>query len=216
MNDRTYHRLKESIYRGRLRPGQRIVERDLARRMGVSRIPLRESLIRLETEGLVRSVPYSATFVEDLSPVDMLEIYSMRLLLEPLATRLAAIKGDPSLVEKLKRLCDQMTRDTASGSMAQLDRTDYRFHHTIVLASGHKRLIRAYESAHIRIVGPQVDFANVMKQPADTTARDHMKIVEAIEQRDSATAEKLARESVRLGLRYVEQAIGMTLDQIQF
>jgi DNA-binding GntR family transcriptional regulator len=214
MIDRTYHRLKESIYRGRLRPGQRIVERELARRMGVSRIPLRESLIRLETEGLVRSVPYSATFVEDLSPHDMLEIYSMRLLLEPLATRLAAIRGDSTLVEKLRRLCDQMTRDTASGNLAQLDRTDYRFHHAIVVGSDHKRLIRSYESAHIRIVGPQVDFANILSQPADSTARDHMKIVECIEIRDAEKAEKLAHESVLRGLHSVEQALGVTLEQI--
>jgi DNA-binding GntR family transcriptional regulator len=214
-NDRTYHRLKESIYRGRLRPGHRIVERDLARRMGVSRIPLRESLVRLETEGLVRSVPYSATFVEDLSPVDVLEIYSMRLLLEPLATRLAAAKGEPALVEKLKRLCEQMTHDTTAANAARLDRTDYRFHHAIVAGSGHKRLIRAYDGAHIRIIGPRTNFADVLRQPPDSTAREHMKIVQYIERRDPDRAEKCAREAVQTGLRCVEQAIGMTLDQIQ-
>jgi DNA-binding GntR family transcriptional regulator len=118
------------------------------------------------------------------------------------------------LVEKLRRLCDQMTRDTASGNLAQLDRTDYRFHHAIVVGSDHKRLIRSYESAHIRIVGPQVDFANILSQPADSTARDHMKIVECIEIRDAEKAEKLAHESVLRGLHSVEQALGVTLEQI--
>jgi DNA-binding GntR family transcriptional regulator len=214
-NDRTYNRLKESIYRGRLRPGHRIVERDLARRMGVSRIPLRESLVRLETEGLVRSVPYSATFVEDLSPVDVLEIYSMRLLLEPLATRLAATRGEPALVEKLKRLCEQMTHDTATGNPARLDRTDYRFHHAIVIGSGHTRLIRAYESAHIRIIGPRTNFADVLRESSDSTAREHLKIVQCIERRDPERAEKFAREAVQVGLHCVERAIGMTLEQVQ-
>jgi DNA-binding GntR family transcriptional regulator len=215
MIDRTYHRLKESIYRGRLRPGQRIVERELARRLGVSRIPLRESLVRLESEGLVRTVPYSATFVEELSPADMLEIYSLRRELEPLATRLAAVRADAALVEKLKRLCEQMTRDTASGNMAQLDRTDYRFHHAIVAGSGHKRLLRSYESAHIRIVGPQVDYANVLALPSDTTAKEHLMLVERIEQRDADGAERLAREQVTRSYQAIEKILGVTLEDMQ-
>lgn len=215
MIDRTYHRLKESIYRGRLRPGQRLVERDLARRLGVSRIPLRESLIRLETEGLVRTVPYSATFVEDMSPSDILEIYSLRRALEPLATRLCAVRADGTLVEKLKRLCEQMTRDTATGNLAQLDRTDYRFHHAIVDGCGHKRLLRAYESAHIRIVGPQVDYVNVQAMPADSTAKDHLMLVERIEQRDVGGAERLAAEHVNRSYRAVEKSLGVTLEDVK-
>lgn len=215
MIDRTYHRLKESIYRGRLRPGQRLVERELARRMGVSRIPLRESLVRLETEGLVRSVPYSATFVEDLSAEDMLEIYSMRRALEPLATQLAAVRADAPLVEKLRRLCDQMTRDTVAQNIPQLDRTDYRFHHTIVVGSGHKRLLRAYESAHIRIVGPQVDFAHILDAPADKTAKEHLELVDLIEKRDAKGAYKLALEQVNRSMHAVEAALGTTLEEIR-
>src|ERR1044071_2934301 len=89
LGDKAYKRLKSMIYDGRLQPGQRLVERDLSRTLAVSRIPLREGLIRLESEGLVRSVPNSATYVEDFSVTDVLEMYSMRLVLEPLAARLA-------------------------------------------------------------------------------------------------------------------------------
>lgn len=196
MTDRTYYWLKESIYRGRLRPGQRIVERELARRMGVSRIPLRESLRRLESEGLVRTIPNTATFIEDFSPADILEIYSMRQLLEPEAAGLAALRADDELTGRLKRLCDQMTRDTQNCNIAQLDRTDYLFHHAIVAGSGHKRLLRAYESAHIRIVGPQVDFAHLLAQPADTTAREHLAIVQRLEARDAEGARRMAHDHV--------------------
>jgi len=207
MTDRTYYWLKESIYRGRLRPGQRIVERDLARRMGVSRIPLRESLRRLESEGLVRSVPNTATFIEDFSPTDILEIYSMRLLLEPHAADLAARRADAELIDRLKRLCDQMTRDTQNRNIAQLDRTDYQFHHAIVAASGHKRLLRAYESAHIRIVGPQTDYAHLLAQPADTTAREHLAIVQRLEARDAEGAGQIAREHVQRARAAIEKLL---------
>jgi len=215
MIDRTYLRLKESIYRGRLRPGQRLVERDLARRLGVSRIPLRESLIRLETEGLVRSVPYSATFVEDLSPQDMLEIFSMRQMLEPLATRLAAMAGDVKLIVQLRQLCEQMTRDSAEGNTAKLDRTDYQFHHAIAAGCGHKRLLRAYEGAHIRIVGPQLGYAHIMALPPDATAREHLQLVDCIERRDAARAQQLALEHVQRSTREIEATLGVTLEQMQ-
>jgi DNA-binding GntR family transcriptional regulator len=67
-SDSIYLRLKEMVISGRLKPGERLVERELSRRLSVSRIPLRESLVRLESEGLVRSVANTATFVEDFSP----------------------------------------------------------------------------------------------------------------------------------------------------
>src|SRR5438874_5375740 len=147
--DRTYTKLKNMIYCGRLRPGQRLVEVDLSRALSISRIPLRECLVRLESEGLVRRVPNRATFVEEFSPVDVLEMYSMRLVLEPLAARLAALQVNSALVRRLYQLCDQMTRDTNAKNWAELDRTDYQFHHTIVRACKHQRLFRSYENSHI-------------------------------------------------------------------
>src|SRR4051812_23841987 len=84
-----YAQLKTLILAGQLQSGERLVERELARRFKISRIPLRESLIRLEGEGLVRSVANTATYVEDFSPQDTVEIYTLRLVLEPLGTRLA-------------------------------------------------------------------------------------------------------------------------------
>src|ERR1035441_178942 len=89
-SNKTYTKLKNMIYCGRLRPGQRLLEVDLSRSLSISRIPLRECLVRLESEGLVRRVPNSATFVENFSRVDVLEMYSMRMALEPLAACLAA------------------------------------------------------------------------------------------------------------------------------
>src|SRR6185503_5727763 len=142
--DQTYAKLKNMIYCGRLRPGQRLLEVDLSQALSISRIPLRECLVRLESEGLVRRVPNSATFVEDFLPVDILEMYSMRLVLEPLAARLAASEVNPALVRRLYQLCDQMTQDTKAKNWAKLDRTDYQFHYTVVRASGHQRLIRGY------------------------------------------------------------------------
>src|SRR5437868_12853636 len=83
LSEKTYDKVKNMIYTGRLKPGQRLIERDLSRSFSVSRVPLRECLIRLESEGLVRKIFNTAKFVEDFSPRDVLEIYSMRLIIEP-------------------------------------------------------------------------------------------------------------------------------------
>jgi DNA-binding GntR family transcriptional regulator len=66
--DATYERLKTMIYRRQLDAGQRIVERKLAGELGVSRIPLREGMIRLESEGLIRSIPHSSSYIAAIEP----------------------------------------------------------------------------------------------------------------------------------------------------
>jgi DNA-binding GntR family transcriptional regulator len=184
--------------------GQRIVERDLARRLKVSRIPLRESLVRLEAEGLIRRVPYSSTFVEDFEPADVLEIYSLRLLFEPFATRLLAQWPTDAILQRLEKCCERMTQASHRANVIALDRIDYEFHYTIVAACGHRRLRKAYENAHIRIVSSRTDYALLRSRPAELTAREHMQIVKKIRQRDPDGAERIARNHVKQSLRSLE------------
>jgi DNA-binding GntR family transcriptional regulator len=210
-SDRTYRRLRDAIFRGDYRPGQRLVERDLAKRLRTSRVPIRESLIRLETEGLVRRVPFSATFVEDLPPRDVLEIYSMRLALEPMATQLAASRPAPALVKRLRELCDTMTSATRAGKLNRLDEIDLQFHRTIVLASGHARLRRAYDAAHVAILSSRPGYARIESAPADTTANEHRRIIDAIAKGDAAAAFRLAHAHVERSFRVMERTLGISL-----
>ncbi len=204
-SETAYDRLKTMIRRGTLRAGGRIVERDLARQLGVSRIPLREGLARLQAEGLVRSVPNSATFVEDFAPEDVLEMYSMRLLLEPFAARLAAAKSKPSLVRELEGLCEQMTARVKKGAIRELNEADYKFHLAIVRGSGHKRLLRAYESTAIQVIGLRTAEASLLEQPPDVTAAEHRRIIAAVARRQPAAAEKAAANHVRKAIQAIER-----------
>jgi DNA-binding GntR family transcriptional regulator len=207
VSDATYERLRTMICRGRLRPGDRIVERDLARRLRVSRIPLREGLARLEAEGLVRSVPNSATFVETFAPSDVLEMYQMRLLLEPFAARLAAGRREPALPRELVRLLGQMTAHAARGDLRRLDDADYRFHLAIVRASGHGRLLRAYGSSPIQVIGLRSGYAHLRESPPEATADEHRRIVDAIAAGRPAAAERAAADHVRGALRAIDAAV---------
>jgi len=188
--------LKTMILSGELRSGERLVERELARRLKVSRIPLRESLIRLESEGLVRSVANTATYVEDFSLDDLVEIYSLRVVLEPLATRLAALRTTPELVRSLKKICERMTHLTQRGDWKRLDQVDYEFHHTVVQGSQHRRLIRAYDLCQIQVLGRAGAFGKLKNLAPDFTAKEHERIWQCIEHGDAAEAEEAGRKHV--------------------
>jgi DNA-binding GntR family transcriptional regulator len=214
VSDQTYTKLKNMIYCGRLQPGQRLLEVDLSRTLSISRIPLRECLVRLESEGLVRRVPNSATFVENFSRVDILEMYSMRMVLEPLAACLAASEAKASLISRLYQLCDQMTQHTEAEDWAKLDRTDYQFHYTIVKASQHQRLIRSYENCHIQITGFRAGYAHLKTSSLDVTAREHLQIVKCIEKCDTKSAEKAAYDHVSKALHSIQNHLGIRLQDL--
>lgn len=214
LSDKAYKRLKSMIYDGRLRPGQRLVERDLSRTLSLSRIPLREGLVRLESEGLVRSVPNSATYVEDFSPRDLLEMYSMRLVLEPLASRLAASRRPRGLIPTLNRLCERMTLNTKESDWARLDQTDYEFHRSIVGSSNHTLLVRAYDNCHIQITGVRASSAHLKEIPPDATAAEHQLIVKCLGEGDAVGAEKATYDHVHRALCRVEKHLGIRLEEV--
>src|SRR4051812_19288516 len=149
--EETYQNLKTMIYRKELAPGQRLVERKLSRELGVSRVPLRESMVRLEREGLIKRVPRGPSHVIDFTKADVVEMYSMRLLLEPFATGLTALNQKRSLIPQLERLCDQMTEASRAEAWAKLDQRQCEFHYAIVKASGHKTLFQVYANCHIQM-----------------------------------------------------------------
>lgn len=210
--DAVYEQLKAMIYRRELDAGQRIVERKLATTLGVSRIPLREGMIRLESEGLIRSIPHSSNYVAAIGPRDLLEIYSMREWLEPAATRLCTIRRPGGLTRSLTAICDQMSRANEAGNFSQLDDLDYRFHHAIVIGAGHSRLLRAYDAAHIRIVGFYTDFIAQRALNPDRMVQQHRQIIRWIERGDPERAEKGAQLHVRRSIVNLEKKLGVGLE----
>ena len=215
--EKTYKSLKTMIYSRELEPGEKLVERELSRKLGVSRVPLRESLVRLESEGLVKRVPYGPSQVMDFSKADAVEMYSMRLLLEPFATRLAALNHKPSLVRQLKRLCRLMTEAAKAEKWAELDRHDCEFHHEIVKASQHRKLLQTYEDCHIQIGGVLTNFTHMSASlPPQTTALQHVPLIEAIEKRDGDKAADAAYDHVFISVEGIQQRFGVYLTPKQW
>jgi DNA-binding GntR family transcriptional regulator len=135
LRDMAYEALKKRIIEVDLRPGQRLVERDLADELEVSRIPLREALRLLAAEGLVVLVPHRGALVSPFTPADVRDLFDVRENLEVLAARLAAERADTQGLVRLTRCLESARTATESGDKAEIAASNARFHAEIVTLS---------------------------------------------------------------------------------
>jgi DNA-binding GntR family transcriptional regulator len=136
--------IRSRITAGRLALGARISDKQLAAELEVSRTPVREALLQLQTEGLVVMRPQSGTFVLDLTIEEVHEICAARAILESGAIRLAAEAGAADLIGRLGLLVGRAAIALGDGDLAQCDELDCQFHEGIVAAGRNSYLTRAY------------------------------------------------------------------------
>ncbi len=134
--------LRADIMTGVLRPGDQIVQESLAERYGVSRVPLREALKTLESEGQVAYYPHRGYFVAELSVADLLEVYRLRALLEAEAIRHAVPTLSDDDVAALAELLEAIDDAAARDDVIAMTAANRRFHFAIFDASGMPRLIK--------------------------------------------------------------------------
>lgn len=188
---RVYRELREAIYSGQLKPGQKLVERQLALKFATSRVPLRESLLRLVSEGLVRHTPGRTSFVEDLTADDVQEIWLMRRTLEPVAARLVAQGSQRrSVAKRLLLLADRMAKYLRADQDARSAECDLEFHLTIIEATKSPRLVRAYELSHVPMLMSRL--TGERGEP-DELLQQHVEYARLIEQGTPDAAEQYAR-----------------------
>ena len=190
--DDAYTLLLEAIDRGDYRPGDRLVEAELADRFGVSRTPVREALQRLETQAVVTRDGRSLV-VSSLDHDQLGELYVVRAELEGLAARLAAQHAAP---EEVRVLRDMVARDRAIvGDPDALARANKRFHHQLHLASHNRYLVQQLEMVRrsmALVSTPSLAAAGRAARALD----EHEALVRAIAARDGPTAEAVIRAHI--------------------
>lgn len=143
--------LRDAILTGTYRPGERLVQDDLAESYGISRIPLREALRRLEGEGLVIFSPNRGAIVRPLAPKDVVDLYDVRIALESLALRRAAERY-ADLRESTARKHAEAKRAIASGALTSLFHLDRDFHAELAAASDNPHLVATLGSQWSQIM----------------------------------------------------------------
>ncbi len=196
--------LRMAIIKGQLPSGTHLLELTLAERLGVSRGPVREALIRLEQEGLVINQPYRGKFVADISAQTIREIYSLRVLLESFAAELCIDKLQPALLQRLRDSLAQMVKAADDQRYEAFADIDLEFHHSLVVAAEHTRLLQMWETLRgVNHAFIAVNASLVSSENVHMFAERHQLIVDALTQRDVVTVKAV----LRLHLAEAEQRI---------
>lgn len=188
--DAAYRRLLEEIRDGRLQPGARLTETDVAERLSISRTPVREAIRRLEADGLITHEPRVGAMVRSLDYAEVMELYEMRNVLEGTAARMAARNaGDVELAE-LATINAEM--EASPGDPSRLAMLNQRFHLTLIDAARNRYLVKSVQSVHrtMLILGPTTleDAGR-----ARAAVAEHAEILSALASRDGAAAEAAMR-----------------------
>lgn len=184
--------LTRAIVEGHLPPGSRIVEADIARRMGISRAPVREAARRLERQGVLVSRPRHGFAVRTISVQEIDDLYEVRLSIELTSIELACRRADDAGLARVKALVDTMVREAATQAQDERITSDLELHTLICELSGNAHLRRIYQNTQteLRMIIALIDA--VYQDPA-TIASLHYPIVDALMKRDADAAKAAMR-----------------------
>ncbi|MGC5167117.1 GntR family transcriptional regulator [Luteimicrobium sp. DT211] len=187
--------IRADVVAGTFRPGDRLTEEALALRYGVSRIPVREALRTLASEGFVRSRRYGGTYVEELTDAEAEDLLAIRLLIEPFGAERAAVRRTEAQLAELEHLIAQAgTVLEGGGGPARLAQLNTRFHRTIAEASGSPTL-----AALVAQLGAKISwvYSHGAHERAARSWAEHAQIVAALRARDATRSRDRLAEHVR-------------------
>jgi DNA-binding GntR family transcriptional regulator len=200
--------LRQEITSGRLEPGARVLEIDLARRFGVSRQPVREAIRTLEREGLLTSLPNRGTFVTRVSLEDAIAIQDIRARLEGLAARLAAVQLTTADIKRLREIIGAMRTAGKRRAMDTLVALDLEFHALINKRSNHRLLLDVLASVGVYTRGFIVHLKSYYSSQPNLqfVANSHALLLEALLTREPDRAEQAVHHHIESALASLTRA----------
>lgn len=196
LRERVYEILKRAILLHEIGPGQKIDEEGVARQLGVSRTPIRESLCRLENEGIVKIMPRRGAFVVKHSKESIIEILLVREVLEGFAARLAVGNIDERTLEEMNSLFRDFSEGNIRDRSKDYAQADLKFHTLIVKKSQNSWLMSIMNILNDHIQMLRLRTVALEGRP-EHSLLEHRKIIEALERRNPASAESLMRRHIQ-------------------
>lgn len=187
--------IRQAIIDGRLSPGQRLKEEELARELGISRTPVREALLILQAEGLVEATPNRGATVRAHDAESLDDLYQLRALLEGYAARRAAARITDETIAALWASCERFAAVADESEVADLVKENLFFHNTILETAGSARLAAMVRKV---IELPLVYRSYIWYSPGQRqiSVHYHRQIARALEMRDAERAELVMKEHV--------------------
>lgn len=195
LRDVVFNTLRDAILTGKLVPGERLMENQLADKLGVSRTPVREALRMLELEHLVELVPRKGAQVLDMTEKDVVDILEVRGALEALAVRLACAKMTPEQIRRLAVLEEDFERANSVNDQEAVISIDEDFHDFIFAATQNDKLIQIYENLRIQLYRYRRAHV-VLGVTMDPIIEYHRGILKGVETNNPDGAAKTARAHI--------------------
>ena len=192
LRDVVFQTLRQAILRGKLEPGERLMELHLADMLGVSRTPVREAIRKLELEGLVITIPRKGAVVAQITRTDLEDVLEVRCALEELAVRKACRNMTAQQLAALREAASRFEQEIAAGDLMESAQADVDFHEMISDATGNRRLIQILNNIRSQVYRYRLEnLKNKASHP--DLIREHTRLIEALERHDEEEAARFIR-----------------------
>ena len=207
LRDVVFNTLRQAILRGELKPGERLMEIQLANKLGVSRTPIREAIRKLELEGLVLMIPRKGAEVAEITEKSLRDVLEVRRALEELAVELVCEKITDEQIQDLKGAAEDFKASLKEGDITRIAEADVKFHDVIYMATDNQKLIQLLNNLREQMYRYRVEYlkrSDFHQQLID----EHEEIIETIEsgQKDRA---------VQVVCQHVDNQVEAVMDTIR-
>lgn len=210
--DRVYGQLKAMAISFELKPAERINEGDFAKRLGVSRTPLREALNRLKTEGLLRFEPGKGFFCRTIDAHEIFDLYELRKSIEVAAVRCAVARAKVEDIDALLAFLDATGPEPGERSSRELVDYDEMFHERLMAMSANREMLRVLENVNARI--RFVRWIDLDRGNRATTQAEHRAILLAVKERNEEEAVRVLQKHIDRRLDQITSSVRESFAQI--
>lgn len=195
LRDVVFQTLRQAILKGELKPGERLMEIQLANKLGVSRTPIREAIRKLELEGLVLMVPHKGAEVAQITEKNLRDVLEVRKALEELAVSLACMRMTEEDLHKLRQAQEQFEEVLTSEDITLVAEADVAFHDVIYMATDNQRLIHLLNNLREQMYRYRVEHLK-QKMWHSRLLEEHKNLVESMEKKDVKRAMELTSQHI--------------------
>ena len=195
LRDVVFNTLRQAILRGELKPGERLMEIQLANKLGVSRTPIREALRKLELEGLVNMVPRKGAEVADITEKSLRDVLEVRKALEELSVQLACEKITEEEIEELKRVAERFKDTLDDQDVTKIAEADVAFHDVIYTATDNQKLILLLNNLREQMYRYRVECLKKEEAYPQLIA-EHEELIDNISKRNKEEATRIMCEHI--------------------
>lgn len=192
LRDIVFETLREAILEGKLTPGERVMEVQLAEQLGVSRTPVREAIRKLELEGLLVMVPRKGAYVADVSLKDVIDVLEVRASLEGLAASLGAERRESLDIELLENTTRELIKCVEDKDTEGMIRNDAAFHDILLKASKNDKLTSIVEGLRDQVHRFRVIYFTEYEENAKKLIEEHEEILGYLRGQNTAKAQESA------------------------